>query len=426
MLGVTDNGKVGKDLAYWRNVIFVRFLNFFLPIGLIVAIPSIIMSLKMGLLLIAGIDLIAYCTIVLISLNKAIPIKTKKRVFIGVMYFLSASLLLVMGLTGPGFIYLLGVSLTITLIISSHAGYTSVLANCILVLFFTFGSDYGWLGISTDEDSSIMSTLIIGANFLLINLVSVAAISFFLKGLGNTLQEDRFLRQKAEESDNLKSAFLANISHEIRTPLNAILGFSDLAMDPDFEESEREDFMNKVNSNGEQLLSIINSIVDISVIESGQMFINYSLFSLSDLMADCFKQIQNFEKSANVAIELQKCDEISITSDREKLIQVLTILFTNALKFTKKGKVSCNYYVNQDYATFNVSDTGIGIAPDIGDDLFQRFYKVENSNEFKSGTGLGLAISKGIIDVLGGEIWYDSEVGVGTDFYFTIPISNNN
>jgi len=426
LFGFTDDGKDGKDLAYWRNLIFVRVLNFILPIGLIIVIPSVIMSLKMGLVLIATIDFIAYCSIVFISLSKRISIKIKKRVFIGTLYLLASSLLLVMGLTGPGFIYLIGLSLAITLIISSNAGYFSILVNCILTLYFSFSSHFGWLGISADENFNFVATLVIGTNFLFVNLFSVAAISFFLKGLSNTLLQDRILRRKAEESDKLKSAFLANISHEVRTPLNAILGFTDLAMDPDYEDSKRKIFMSNVNSSGEQLLSIIDSIVDISVIESGQMAINNSLFSMPDLMTDCFKQIQNIEKSENVLIEFEKSDEISIFSDKRKLIQVLVNLTSNALKFTKKGKVSCGYSVSKDHVTIYVSDTGIGIHEDIGDDLFQRFYKIQNSNEFKSGTGLGLAISKGIIEALGGKIWYESEVGVGTEFYITIPISNNN
>lgn len=399
----------------------MRFLSFILPLSIIVIVPSIIMCIRVEFFLVGTIDLISFLTIVIISFKKNISLKNRKIIFVGVIYLLSAILLVNMGLQGPGFIYLLGLSLIITLIIGSKAGFYSVIFNLFISLIYCFGSYFKWFALFGYHSSSLESNLVIGLNFLIVNIFSVLAIASLLKGLERTLIEDRYLKQKAQESDNLKSAFLANISHEIRTPLNAIMGFSQLAFDSDYCDSEKKQFIKTVTSSSEQLLTMINSIVDISVIESGQLKLDYSTFELSETMDDCLHQMKSMADSKNIEILKEEDEKVSVYADRSKLAQVIINLLNNAIKFTDEGTVTFGYRIESDFIKFKISDSGKGIPSEIGNNLFQRFYKVEN-HEYKSGAGLGLAISKGIIDALNGEIWYESNVGVGTDFFFTIPL----
>jgi len=420
--GKPDTADGAGEIGYWRDFLFVRILGTLFPLGILVVIPSFIISITSGKVLIGIVDLLTFCVIFFICLNKSLSLKTKKWLLVIVLYFLSFFLLLIIGVRGPGYLYLLALSLIITLIIGSKAGYLSVLINFIITLVYCLGSHFEWVGVSDKEVLPLSGAIIVGINFLSVNLLAVAALSFLIKGLKKTLLTDRYLKQKAQESDNLKSSFLANISHEIRTPLNAILGFSSLAFDPDYDENDKKNYVQIVNSNGEKLLGIINSILDISVIESGQLSLTYSTFSLPEVVTECYDQLFRIKKSGSVAIELENHEDITITADRGKLVQVIMNLLTNALKFTREGKVSFGYTISNELVTFRVSDSGMGIPKAVGVDLFKRFYQVRETKELIAGTGLGLAICKGIVEAMKGTIWYESELGVGTDFYFTIPV----
>lgn len=228
--------------------------------------------------------------------------------------------------------------------------------------------------------------------------------------------------EKAKESDRLKSAFLANVSHEIRTPLNSILGFSDLVTDPEIDDEEKKGYVEIINSGGNQLLSIIDDILNISLIEAGQLIANIDEFNPKQLLKNVHRHFKSLNPSAKFELTVKPCPEVILKSDESKIKQVLNNLLTNAIKNTTLGEISLGYSVNKKTVKFHVHDTGKGIAPGLEDKLFERFYRVEDSSHLLPGTGLGLAISKAIVTTLGGKIWYKSELGVGTSFFFTIPI----
>lgn len=411
-----------KDISFWKDFLFMRLLSVIFPLSMIVVIPSLIMCIREEMYIVGFIDFATVLIVAIISIKKSIGLIVKKYLLVGSVYILSGILIILIGKDGPGFYYLLAISLVIILTIGQKAAYFSVGLNAISIIVLSLISNLGNNSYSISVNSSLASDLVMGLNFMFINIFSVLAVSFLIEGLGKTLIEDRSSKLKAEESDQLKSAFLANVSHEIRTPLNAILGFSDLARDEDYSEAEKIRFLDNINSSGEHLLSIINSIVDISIIEAGQIDLNYSQFNLQDLMTDCYYQIQGIKKTAQIEIELKTSEDIIINSDKGKLNQVVMNLLTNALKFTVEGEITMGYQANHKLVTVMVKDTGIGISPENGENLFDRFYKIHNSNEFKSGAGLGLAISKGIVNALGGDIWYESEEKVGSTFHFSIPI----
>ena len=234
-------------------------------------------------------------------------------------------------------------------------------------------------------------------------------------------------RNKAEESDRLKSSFLANMSHEIRTPLNSIIGFSELLLDPGFGTEQHHEFVSIINASGNGLLTIISDIMDLSKIESGQVKVIRKKFSVTRLINDIQKEYSF--KATDKGIELRfdpsnPNEEIYIESDEQKIRQVLINFVGNAIKFTEEGFIEIGFgYLQTDKLQCFVKDTGIGIPAEYHQQIFERFLQVESSNTRKyGGNGLGLAISKSLIEMLGGKIGLNSVQGEGSTFYFTLPL----
>jgi len=256
----------------------------------------------------------------------------------------------------------------------------------------------------------------------IINYISIKEDITKQKQLMNELIESK---EKAEESDRLKSAFLANMSHEIRTPLNGILGFSELLADPDFDQSQKTDMAKIILDNGDQLLAIINDVLDISKIEAGQIEIHKTEFSANQMIRDIQKTF--LPRASILGVELKidptiPSKEMQLKSDYMRVKQVLTNLVSNALKFTDKGSIEIGFSKTNTGLIFHVKDTGTGIPKEFHHKIFERFRHLEpNRSKIIGGNGLGLAISKSFIEMLGGKIWVESEEGKGSCFYFTIP-----
>ena len=228
-------------------------------------------------------------------------------------------------------------------------------------------------------------------------------------------------RDKAQQSDKLKSVFLANMSHEIRTPLNAIVGFSNLLVDGDmaFKKEEVKEFLSLINLNCEQLLALISDILDLSKIESNTMVFNITEQPLTPLLQNILRAQQiNVPQEVELLLDLPATDTI-ITTDPLRLKQVINNLINNAIKFTSKGAVTLGYKQNNDQVSIFVKDTGSGIDEDKINRIFERFYKGDN---FVQGTGLGLAISHTIIEHLKGTITVTSKVGEGSCFTIQHPV----
>ena len=226
-------------------------------------------------------------------------------------------------------------------------------------------------------------------------------------------------RNKAEESDRLKSAFIANMSHEIRTPLNAIIGFTSVLPDIDCKE-ERQELINLIQENNQKLLRIINDVMNISKIEAGKEPLVMTAFDLNIILQGTADQFST-QLANGVEMKLQMPEsEMNITTDLKRVQEVLTHLVSNAVKFTSEGSVTLGYDKPENkHIRIWVADTGKGIAADDQQKVFERFYKVD---EFIPGAGLGLSICETMVSSMNGDIGVDSQLGKGSTFWFEIPL----
>ncbi|MBL3931048.1 PAS domain-containing sensor histidine kinase [Bacteroides thetaiotaomicron] len=251
------------------------------------------------------------------------------------------------------------------------------------------------------------------------NVIEMLCINFDITQLKETEQMLIKAKEKAEEADRLKSAFLANMSHEIRTPLNAIVGFSSMLEEAE-EQEEKHQYITIIEDNNKLLLQLISDILDLSKIEAETFDIIPERVNAKQLCNDLFQAMQ-MKTSPQVELRLKdNLPELTFTSDKNRLYQVLLNFVTNALKFTSEGNITIDYQIDGNEVKFSVQDTGMGIEPEKQEAIFTRFVKL---NSFIPGTGLGLSICQSIVTQLGGKIGVESEPGKGSCFWFTHPIN---
>ena len=239
-----------------------------------------------------------------------------------------------------------------------------------------------------------------------------------------TIEEElRIAKEKAENLDRLKSAFLANMSHEIRTPLNAIVGFASLLVESD-DKKDRQDYVDIMQENTELLLQLISDILDLSKIEAGTLDFTMDHLDIKSFCEDIMRNYDIKEDKPVPVLLTPDLPQYYIYTDKKRLMQVITNFINNALKFTNEGQITLEYHYKKESneIEFAVTDTGMGIAPDKVNQVFDRFVKL---NSFSKGTGLGLSICRSIIEHLGGTIGVESEMGTGSRFWFTHPLHLN-
>jgi len=269
---------------------------------------------------------------------------------------------------------------------------------------------YSALPLNDDETGKVIGTF-----GILFNINKHKRILEFLRNA----------KEKAEQNDRLKSAFISNISHEIRTPLNAIVGFSTLLCQHENDPARQQEYMNFISQSSDHLLEIVDGIVEISNIEANNVHFRKEGTNLNSVLGrvhDRFRE-KAFEKGNSLlfAASTGYATE-NILTDGFKLFQILSNLLSNAMKFTKNGKIEFGYKIKENAIQFFVSDTGIGIEPEHRVKIFDPFFQVESSSKRRyEGTGVGLSISKAYVEMLGGEIWLTSQPGEGSVFNFTIP-----
>lgn len=241
------------------------------------------------------------------------------------------------------------------------------------------------------------------------------------------IKELEIAKNKAEESDRLKSAFLANMSHEIRTPMNGILGFTDLLKDDDIEPGRRKMYISNIQKSGYRMLNTVNDLIEISKIEVGEVSIQTREFDLHSTLVDICEFFRSEAEDKGLRLQCvipDKNEQLLIKSDVSKLESIVTNLVKNAIKYSEQGSIEFSYEIKNDNFEFYCKDTGIGIPEDRINAVFNRFEQADIEDRLAlQGSGLGLAITKAYVEMLGGTIWVESEYGKGSIFYFTLPTS---
>jgi signal transduction histidine kinase/CheY-like chemotaxis protein len=284
--------------------------------------------------------------------------------------------------------------------------------------------------IRLSDEYNYMDAIAVGFNMMVDDIKKSHEISLENQRINQLNAQLKEAKEKAEESDRLKTAFLQNMSHEIRTPMNGIMGFSSLLVKNFNNKPKLEKFSTIIQQRCYDLLEIIDDILDIAKIESGQLSVTTEEFDLHELFDELsffFTEYQQRIGKTQIKFSLQTSDDSKtiMIADKVKLKQIFINLINNAFKFTDNGEIHFGYKAREkDKLVFYVSDTGLGIPTDKQGFVFERFTQLSQrgAKRLYEGTGLGLAIVKGLINLLGGEIWLESEVQKGSTFYFTVPL----
>ena len=384
--------------------------------------------------------------------------------FTKMFYKIWQVLLFISAIIGGG-----GISIMIFLVPENYTYYAGMMLIFSAIYFFVklrflWASIAGWIVLLIYNLGMIFyaqspSNIIINTNFFFIsaNLIGMYAaynIEYYArsnfslnleldneklyiedinKHLEKTVEERtiELIRAKelAEKSDRLKSAFLANMSHEIRTPMNGILGFADLLKEPKLSTHKQIEYLKIIEKSGLRMLNIINDIVDISKIEAGLMKLNIKESNINQQIEYIYTFFKPEIEAKGMRVLINNAlpeEESIIKTDREKVFSILTNLVKNAIKYSMKGEIKIGYVVKGDFIEFYIKDNGIGIAKDRQEAIFERFIQADIEDKMAlQGSGLGLSISKAYVENLGGKIWVESEEGVGSTFYFTLPYQIN-
>jgi len=419
-----------KDSVLNRVLIVIMFV---MLLGITI---SLLRVSQTGFKINYGVQIILAVIIFLLYVfHRKLSTVAKGAIFLGTMLVLALSGLLSFGLYGFGYAYFIPASAIAFVYFNRQTGWFITLSGLVIILVVAVLFNKGIMNFSPEKDD-YMESLPMWLNMIItVCLISTVITMFWnnlFKLLTNTFTHIKnqqndivsmneqliIARDKAQESDRLKSSFLANISHEIRTPLNIIIGFSDMLAQTN-DPQEKNEFSQVVRHNSNVMLKIVNDIVDFSKIETNTLSLNSIRFNIEEVVKEVEKNVL-WKKPSAVVWECNVLDR-NIVADKDRIHQILFNLTENAMKFTESGKVHLQCLEEEGKLSFHVVDTGIGIANEEQPRIFDRFYKVD---KFSPGAGLGLSLSKSIANMMGGDIVVYSKQGEGSVFKFWIPVMN--
>jgi len=433
----------GDGIGYWRERIFHYF-------SLALIFLGVAIYLYFGIFfLLAGQHLFfAFTTFTFVSLLLVVSIPRFSRgLKVGwvlfVLYLTGAFLLFVGPHTNIGLLFLFSCSVMAVTMAGASAATFFLLVQAATLLGVGIYWYSGMFAHPDPPDISLETFINLGVSFLVLSMITLAPLMSLLNGLMfNVKKEQRYLRilrqeqehlvkarLKAEESDTLKTAFLSNMSHEIRTPMNAILGFSNLLTQNAISDEDKKEFTDLIRVNANSLMSLVEDIIDISKMESGQFDIRNAPCYFHQILKEVY-DIYNEELHRRgifaVKLYLKKGltdDGVQILTDGVRLKKILMNLVGNAIKFTDKGYVEFGYTMESEHhLRFYIKDTGIGLPEGAEEQIFSRFYKCpQNEEKLYGGIGIGLTIARHLVNHMGGEIWVEPRAAVGTTFCFTLP-----
>ena len=453
------NYKIDPLKAY--ESILQQVFNWVLLVLIIIGVPTVtigvIEAIELGQFDTALVYIALFSPFLIVAIfQRRIGYRWGSAIILGCLFIFGIHNLLVYGFSGAGIPILLTFIILMTVFFGLKAGLSSVglgiLSMAVIGYMMVKGIesvDFDLMHITTLPVSWITATfilcllgilMVLGYSFIQRNLFYTAHISKSqaeqLRKMNKNLQKEishkekiqkslEKAKEKAEESDRLKSAFLKNMSHEIRTPMNGIMGFAGL-LEKDLPEGEKaKGYVNMIRRSGNRMLELINNLIDIAMIESGETKVQKHETALNSLMDSLYALYLPQAHNKGLKIFYEKgLDEPGdkLTTDGDKLKQVLANLINNAVKYTHKGEIVFGYKREKEVLHFYVGDTGIGISSELQEKIFERFRQAELgvTREYE-GAGLGLSISRAYVEMLGGEMWVVSTPGHGSVFHFTLP-----
>ncbi|MBN1950354.1 MAG: HAMP domain-containing histidine kinase [Bacteroidales bacterium] len=423
-----------EGMAYWRAKFLYFLILGMMSLGAIAYVPSFIVSIKHDIWSIAIVDTLAMVLVFILGFSKRMKIRVKIYFILGITYVLGITLQIILGPMGAGLVWLFLFPVLSAILLNFKAVIWSEFTLFVSFLILGIPILLEWPGNYLLVTYNPLSWLVNSINFLAVSTLIAISVSLILARLEATLTKEKQISDllkkekiKAEEADKLKTAFLANMSHEIRTPMNGILGFMDLLREPELGDAKKERYINLLQSSGERMLRIINDLVNISKIEANQMEINLERADIRELLVDTIEffrpKAQQKNLELNCQINLEEKDKWLFT-DKDKVVQVISNLIQNAIKFTRDGRVFIHCTVENGDLLISIHDTGMGIKPEFLNKVFERFHHTGSKYEYhQEGAGLGLAISKAFVEMLGGKIWFESVLHQGSVFYLSLPIN---
>ncbi len=433
----------GSGFLYWRERIFHYFTIALISIGLLAYLYYTVSFLQQEDFISAIFSTFIFLSALFVSVVRVFPFRFRAFWILTSIYLLGGFLFLQSGPLSLGMIMLFAYSILSGILLGYTASVFSVILNSVLLLVAGL---LHYSSVITDVfllDVPFSVYLNISVLFIVINIITLSPLVSFISGMNFSFEKERRYKNilssereklvrakiKAEESDILKTSFLSNMSHEIRTPMNAILGFSNLLSHKEISSNEKEEFVNLIKINGKNLLTLVEDIIDISKIDTGQLRIKNTPVCLHDILQEILGSFwDDIQRRGQMNLKLYLNEGISdkntmVLTDAVRLKQVLVNLVGNAIKFTERGFVEFGYeLLNEELLQFYVKDTGVGLPAGRESDIFERFSKfTDGGQKLYGGTGIGLSIAKDLVKLMGGRIWVESEVKVGSTFYFTIP-----
>ncbi len=434
----------GNGFLYWRERIFHYFVIALISVGLLSYLYYTISFLQDGEFISAVFSSVIFISTLFVSVVRSLSLKIRASWILTCIYLLGGYLFIIEGPASLGLVLLLAYSMMSAILLGYKSSIYSVVLN---ILIMVVAALLHFTTIITGElllDLKLGTYLNLVALFIVVNIIALFPLVSFINGMTfsfekelrykNILSKERekLMRAKikAEESDVLKTSFLSNMSHEIRTPMNAILGFSNLLSHKEISISEKEEFVNLIRINGKNLLTLVEDIIDISKIDSGQLQVKNSPVCLHEILKEVYDSFwDDIRRRGLLNIKLYLNEGISdkktmVLTDAFRLRQVLINLVGNGIKFTDRGFVEFGYELkNEEVLQFYIKDTGIGLPKGKEREVFERFSKFSNDKQkmLYGGTGIGLSIARDVVSLMGGKIWVESEDKVGSTFFFTIP-----
>jgi signal transduction histidine kinase len=430
---------VEDGLPYWREKLFMSIMAFALPVGSIIFIPNIIISIRQNLNLIAIIDSLVLIMVYILFFNPRIKIQLKKYIFVYSTYALGIFLMFSLGPKAPGLTFIQGSIIFAVLIINSKSGYTLVLANVAIYLMLAIAINSNQFSTPFFTEYTLGSWIAIATNMIGVNTVSVLLITTLLKGLQDTIltntklqnklilegKELRASKLKAEESDELKSHFLSNISHEIRTPLNSIVGFTSILETKTSKILGSSDvkLFKWIYSGVDRLTRTVDMILSMSQLETGAHKIEPEKINLKNLIENVVTEFEPLATVKGLSLSIQdNGNNFHVMVDIFTCSQAISNLIDNAIKYTFSGSIDISIFTIENSPAILISDTGIGISEEYRDKIFKPFRQgSEGYTKEYQGIGLGLSIARRYLDLNNIKFNLDSELNVGTTITLRFP-----